>query len=700
MFDVGPLLWLIPALPLAAAVLTAFLGPKILRAHSHWPCVLAVAASCVLSAIVFWAVYTGPGGEDVKPVWTPDYHYTVFQAGDLKVDFSLRADALTAMMLVMITFIGTLIAIFSIGYMHGELNGGHGHGPPHPQPLSPGGRGVGGEGHGHGAPVSPNYGYPRFFAEVSLFIFSMTLLVLADNLFVLYAGWEGVGLCSYLLIGFWFTRPAAADAARKAFLVTRIGDVGLFLGILLLWLGSGGHLDFDGVFKYFPVAGGNREFYLTLACLLLLCGAAGKSAQFPLHVWLPDAMEGPTPVSALIHAATMVTAGVYLVARFTPLFVQAPVAQVVVACVGCFTALFAACIALTQNDLKRVLAYSTLSQLGYMFLGLGCAIGQGDALQGVMRADGQASGAVSAAMFHLFTHAFFKALLFLAAGSVMHAMGDVIDMRRFSGLRKVLPITHWTFLIGALALSGCPPFSGFWSKDEIVGSAYEQGAKFGGLYFALFLAAMVTAFMTAFYTFRAYFRTFWGETRVPEEAGGHAHESPPVMTVPLVVLAVFAAGVGAAIGPTGLFGGFLTRAPGLMKAEHGMDYPLMGVSAVVALLGIGLAWLIYVRQPAAAAQIAETARPAYVLSSNKFFVDEIYDFFIVKPMRALAAGMRWIDQYIVDGLVDLIGQVPRYLGYLFWPIQNGLVQYYALLMVLGVAVFLIALIRFLPMVSP
>ncbi len=336
MSDVSGLLWLIPALPLAAAVLTALLGPKVLRAQSHWPCVLATASACVVSLFVFAAVYSA-GAEHPSQV-VP--YYTVFHAGSVNVEFSLRADALTALMLVMITFIGTLIAIFSIGYMHGELNGGHGH-----------------DAHGHDAhdaPASPNYGYPRFFAEVSLFIFSMTMLVLADNLLILYAGWEGVGLCSYLLVGFWFTKPAAANAARKAFLVTRIGDVGLFLGIMLLWLGSGYHLDYETVFREFPQnAGGFREYYLTLACLLLLSGAAGKSAQFPLHVWLPDAMEGPTPVSALIHAATMVTAGVYLIARCTPLFVQAPVAQLVVACVGCFTALFAALIALTQNDLKR-----------------------------------------------------------------------------------------------------------------------------------------------------------------------------------------------------------------------------------------------------------------------------------------------------------------------------------------------------------
>jgi NADH-quinone oxidoreductase subunit L len=684
MSDVSYLLWVIPALPLAAAAITALLGPKLLRAQSHWPCVLASAAACVLSLIVFGAVYSAPGGEGAAQPLQVHTYYTVFQAGPLQVDFSLRADALTAMMLVMITFISTLIAIYSIGYMHGELNGGHGHG----------------DGHGHSSPC-PSYGYSRFFAGVALFIFSMTLLVLGDNLFILYTGWEGVGLCSYLLIGFWFAKPAAADAARKAFLVTRIGDVGLFLGILLLWLGSGFHLDYENIFRSFP----HNSYYVTLVCLLLLCGAAGKSAQFPLHVWLPDAMEGPTPVSALIHAATMVTAGVYLIARCTPLFVQAPIAQLVVACVGCFTALFAALIALTQNDLKRVLAYSTLSQLGYMFLGLGCALGFGGAgPDGLPQANGAAAGAVVASMFHLFTHAFFKALLFLAAGSVMHAMGDVIDMRRFGGLWKKLPITHWTFLMGALALSGLPPFSGFWSKDEIVGAAFEAGKSpaFGGVYYALFLAAMVTAFLTAFYTFRAYFLTFWGEERIPEEAGGHAHESSPVMTTPLVILAVFAAGVGAvlALPPWRLFGSFLTRAPGLVEPVEQMNYALMGASALIALAGIGLAWWMYVRRPGVAAQFAQTARLAYDTSSHKFYVDDLYSIFIVRPAEGFARLIRWFDQNIVDGAVDFFGQIPRYLGALFWPIQNGLVQYYALLMVLGLAVFLIAMIRFLPLGSP
>jgi NADH-quinone oxidoreductase subunit L len=683
MSDVSHLLWLIPALPMAAAVLIAFLGPKVLRGQSHWPCILAAAGACVLSLWVFGIVYSS-GMEQPSQVV---HYYTVFHVAGAVLDFNLRADALTALMLVMITFISTLIAIYSVGYMHGELGGGHGHAH---------------DDHGHGAPMTPSYAYPRFFAEVALFIASMTLLVLADNLWVLFAGWEGVGLCSYLLVGFWFAKPAAANAANKAFLVTRIGDMGMFLGIMLLWVGSGYHVDFASVFANFPLnAGGYKEFYLTTACLLLLCGAAGKSAQFPFQVWLPDAMEGPTPVSALIHAATMVTAGVYLIARCTPLFLQAPIAQLVVACIGCFTALFAALIALTRNDLKRVLAYSTLSQLGYMFLGLGCAVGFGGfSPDGQPQAGVEATAAVSASMFHLFTHAFFKALLFLAAGSVMHAMGDVIDMRRFSGLRKVMPVTHWTFLIGALALAGLPPFSGFWSKDEIVGAAFDAGhhSVYGGIYFILFIAAMVTAFLTAFYTFRAYFLTFWGDVRVPEEAGGHAHESPPVMTIPLIILAVFAAGVGAALAlpPFSLFGNFLLRTPGLVKVpEAAPAYLLMGVSGVIAVAGIGLAWWMYVRKPGTAAEVAQAIRPAYVLSSNKFFVDELYSYFLVKPVMGSARFLRILDLQVLDGIVDLIGNVPRLIGVLFWPIQNGLVQYYALLMLLGLTVFLLALVRYL-----
>src|SRR5882724_9761774 len=353
MSDLGGYLWLIPALPLVASIVTAALGPRVLREQSHWPCILACIGSFILSVPLLLASYRE---------YYPAPYFTWFHAGDVDVGFTLRADPLTGIMLVTVTGIGSLIAIYSAGYMHGDP------------------------------------GYSRYFAEIALFIFSMTGLVLADNLLLLYAFWEGVGLCSYLLIGFWFTKPSAAAAARKAFLVTRIGDLGFILGIILLWAGLGHHLNYENVFANAE----GHENLLTAACLLLFCGAVGKSAQFPLHVWLPDAMEGPSPVSALIHAATMVTAGVYMVARFMPLFRLVPHVLVVVAIIGAFTALLAAFIALTQTDLKRVLAYSTISQLGYMFLGLGSGV------------QNLATAAVVAAIFHLFTHAFFKALLFLS----------------------------------------------------------------------------------------------------------------------------------------------------------------------------------------------------------------------------------------------------------------------------------------------
>jgi NADH-quinone oxidoreductase subunit L len=363
----------------------------------------------------------------------------------------------------------------------------------------------------------------------------------------------------------------------------------------------------------------------------------------------------------------------------------------VVACVGGFTALFAALIALTQNDLKRVLAYSTLSQLGYMFLALGAGVGGA----------ANTAAAATAAQFHLFTHAFFKALLFLAAGSVMHAMGNVIDMRRFGGLRKVLPVTHATFLVGALALAGIVPFAGFWSKDDILGRVFEasQDTGYGGLYMTLFIAGLLTAGLTAFYTFRAYFLTFHGETRVPEEAGGHGHESPRVMTVPLVILAVFALGVGAVVGPTGLFEGFLGRTPwfteGPSEGWTATRFLLMAGSTAVALAGVGAAWWMYVRNPALPRELARRAEPAYQLSLNKFYVDELYAAFLLRPLGLITQGLRLFDQYVVDNLVDLVGQVPRLLGALYRPVQNGLVQYYALAMALGLTVFLLALIYYL-----
>jgi proton-translocating NADH-quinone oxidoreductase chain L len=653
MYDPLPYLWLIPVLPLAASVLTAFFGPRFLRQQSHWPCILATICSCGLSLWVLTAV--AKSGLEIRT------YYTWFQAGSVDVGFSLRADALTAIMLVTVTFISGLIAIYSAGYMHGDE------------------------------------GYARYFAEIALFIFSMTGLVLADNFLVLYAFWEGVGLCSYLLIGFWFARPEAAAAARKAFLVTRLGDIGLLIGILLIWIGfhPGDNPSHSLYALEFPTIFANARFqapgFLAIVCLLLFCGAVGKSAQFPLHVWLPDAMEGPTPVSALIHAATMVTAGVYLVARCTPLFELAPDVQLVVACIGCFTALLAALIALTQNDLKRVLAYSTISQLGYMFLALGSAT-RSEIGSTILVTLG-----VVAAIFHLFTHAFFKALLFLAAGSVMHAMGNVMDMRRFGGLRYALPVTRWTFLCGAGALAAFPLLSGFWSKDDIlsaVSHASQQGHPNGAAYVVLLAIAMLTAFLTAFYTFRAYFLTFSGDLRTPPEAGDHVHESPSVMLIPMIILAVGAVAVGIIVEPfTHWFSGFLEGTPDLAAVHHHVfNAGLVIGSAAIAIAAIVLAWFMYVFQPGSAAKLAASIQGLYQLSLNKFYLDELYDFFIVRPMAVLANVARIFDYYVIDGLVDLIGQVPRFVGQVFRPIQNGLAQFYALAMALGMVVFLIALV--------
>ncbi len=439
-------------------------------------------------------------------------------SGTFSVDIALQADPLTAAMLAIVTCISTLVAIYSIGYMHGDP------------------------------------GYWRFFTYISLFVFSMTMLVSASNFVLLYVFWEAVGLCSYLLIGFWYEKPAAAAAGKKAFLVTRLGDFGFALGVFLIWTTYGtlnfhdtdvagvlGQKRLDGLV---PFAGG---WQATTICLLLMSGACGKSAQFPLHVWLPDAMEGPSPVSALIHAATMVTAGVYMVARCTPLFAQSVDAQYVVATIGGITALLGGIIAITQTDLKRILAYSTISHLGYMFIALGTGTLLG----------------VTAGMFHLLTHAFFKALLFLGAGSVMHAMGGVIDIRRLGGLRRRMPVTHGTFLFGCLAIAGLWPFAGFFSKDAIL-LAVQQRAGPGGeenLYGILFATALVGVLLIDFYMFRPFFLTFYGPERIPPEAGHHAHESSGTMTGPLIVLAFGALTVGAYFEWTHGFADFLCAHP-------------------------------------------------------------------------------------------------------------------------------------------
>jgi proton-translocating NADH-quinone oxidoreductase chain L len=654
MFDTFsyPPLMAIPLCPLIGVILTAILGPTLFRKHSYIFCIAGVVGACAFS---LWLLATIEGPSPHK---TEEFCYNWISTGDLwvphnaQLPIKLQADPLTAIMLTAITFVGSLIAIYSIGYMHGDP------------------------------------GCPRFFAIFALFVFSMTGLVLADNYLLLYVFWEGVGLCSYLLIGFWFAKPSAAAAARKAFLVTRLGDVGLLLGILSIWYHCNGHLDFDTVFSIVP---GLDPAILTGTCLLMLCGAIGKSAQFPLHVWLPDAMEGPTPVSALIHAATMVTAGVYLIARSTPLFVLAPDAQATVAVIGGFTALLAALIALTQNDLKRVLAYSTISQLGYMFMALGSATmaGRDNALVGF---------AVAAAIFHLFTHTFFKALLFLSAGSVMHAMGGVIDMRRIGGLRKLMPYTHLTFLCGALALSAFPLFSGFWSKDEILGAAFAasgEGHPHRTLYLVVFASGVLTAGLTSFYTFRGYFLTFWGEEKIPHEAGHHAHESPKVMTIPLMVLAVGAVFLGFinAEPLTGWLTHFLAHVS-FLSTRSELVIPkalVMGVSVLVGLVGIGLAYYMYRVNVAVPVRLAARFPALYQLSLNKFHFDELYYFFIVRPLLIVAEVCRVGDLYLLDKLVDVVGSAPVGLGRLFRPIQNGLLQFYALAMALGVTGFLLAL---------
>ena len=646
-------LWLIPLTPLAAAVVTAFAGPRVLRQWSHLPCWFGLAVSVVCSFVVLWSIvperFTDDGG---VPAVAAGYQW--LDVGGMNVGVDVRADAMTALMLAMVTSVSLLVAVFAAGYMHGDR------------------------------------GYARFFASVSLFVFSMCMLVLAENFLLLFVFWEAVGFCSYLLIGFWYQRPSASAAAKKAFIVNRIGDFGFLLGVFLIWT-TFESLEFADVLNPDRLAqvAAAEPGRITLICLLLFLGAVGKSAQFPLHVWLPDAMEGPTPVSALIHAATMVTAGVYMVARCTPMFLMAPNAHLVVSGIGAVTALLAALIALTQFDLKRVLAYSTVSQLGYMFMALGA---------GAAGAEAAAMG-TTAGIFHLFTHAFFKALLFLAAGSVMHAMGDVIDLRRFGGLRRALPITHWTFLFGAAALAGVPLLSGFWSKDDILAVLHAAGEdpRYGTYYYAIYIIALGTALLTAFYIFRAYFITFWGEERFPAEAGHHPHEAPPVMAWPLRVLAVCALLVGLAIGPTHWFADYIHHTPGVAAVEaHGFHVSLMMLSGVVALAGIGVAWLMYVRSPALPGRIAAALGPLYRASLNKFYFDEIYAAVLVTPLATLAWLSDWFDRHVIDPLVDIVGMIPRLASSVPRVFHNGLVPSYALVMWLGAVVCMLFALRILP----
>jgi NADH-quinone oxidoreductase subunit L len=509
--------------------------------------------------------------------------------------------------------------------------------------------------------------FARFFTYMNLFALSMLILVLADNLLMMFIGWEGVGLCSYLLISFWYTNPQFAYNGRKAFVVTRIGDAGFLLGIFTIVATLGAH----GVWTVNFVELRNNATLLgpaaaTAACFLLFIGATGKSAQIPLYVWLPDAMVGPTPVSALIHAATMVTAGVYMIARLGFMFTMAPGTLDLVATIGAMTALFAASIALVQPDIKKVLAYSTISQLGYMFLGVG-------------------SGAYASGIFHVMTHAFFKGLLFLCAGSVMHALGGEQDMNKMGGLRKKIPITFWTMFIATLAISAIFPFSGYFSKDLILDSAYESG------HFWLWLIGVVTAGLTSFYMFRLIFMTFFGESRVDPDKVPHIHESPAVMTIPLIVLAILATVGGWVNIPDQLLWGdtfvrFLAPAVGNFKPvveASSFDLSLLAIGA--SLIGVVLAWILYIRLPGIPFLLAWRLKPAYDLLLNKYYIDEVYNFIVTRPLFWVSSNVfrDGIDGFVIDGTAEGAGLAVQTSGEVARRAETGNVQHYAFVYLLG-----------------
>ena len=611
------LVWLIPLFPLVGTLINAVFG-RFIGHKAHWIAVPAVLASFVTSCLVFGRVWHGE-------TWTGDLFPWVV-AGSFKAPVTARVDQLTAVMLLAVTGVGFLIHLYSAGYMHDDD------------------------------------GYARFFTYMNLFVFSMVMLVLAGNFLLFYVFWEAVGLCSYLLIGFWYEKKSASDAGKKAFIVNRVGDFGFGLGVMLIWV-TFGTLQYGEVFAKAD-ASVSTNTYLAIA-LLLFMGACGKSAQLPLFTWLPDAMEGPTPVSALIHAATMVTAGVYMVARCHKLFEMAPLSLEIVAWVGGLTAIFAASIGLVQTDIKRVLAYSTISQLGYMFVGVGV-------------------GAYAAGIFHLVTHAFFKALLFLGAGSVIHGLSGEQDLRKMGGLAPRMMTTTVTFLVGAFGLAGVPPLAGFFSKDEIL------GAVFHGHHYLLWALLMAGAFMTAFYTFRLVFLAFFGGPRMPKEVAHHIHESPAVMTVPLIVLAVLTVVAGLAVGiPSSqgtAFSHFLSPVLPLDEAEHsaGVAFTLLVLSAVVAIAGVALAWMVYGRTPVRAASIGVARNPLHKLLIQKYYVDEIYDALFVKPIYHLSLWFaRVFDPGFIDGIVNGVATMVAGWALGLRRVQTGFVMNYALGILLG-----------------
>jgi NADH-quinone oxidoreductase subunit L len=627
------LVWLIPLFPLIGFLINGLGRNFWSKTLVSWIGSVAILASFALSLGIFLEL----NASDVKSFTVPLFDW--IQVGALRIPFSFLVDPLSSIMLLIVTGIGFLIHVYSAGYMHNDG------------------------------------GFAKFFAYLNLFIFFMLLLVLGSNYVVLFIGWEGVGLCSYLLIGFWFTNVNYASAAKKAFVMNRIGDLGFLLAVFFIY-STFGSVEFANVFPQAALLPSGSTI-LVVITLLLFVGATGKSAQLPLFTWLPDAMAGPTPVSALIHAATMVTAGIYMIARSNILFTLAPLTMDIVAIVGLSTAIVAALIAITQNDIKKVLAYSTVSQLGYMFLGLGV-------------------GAYTGAFFHVITHAFFKALLFLGAGSVIHAMHHEQDMRNMGGLKSKLPITFFTMLMGTIAISGLPPFSGFFSKDEILAHVYEHNPT-------LWVIGVIGAMLTAFYMFRMLFLTFWGSFRGTKEQEKHLHESPKSMTIPLVVLAILSV-FGGLIGVPEVLGGhhwlaqFLSPVLVYTKAvsgeavplDHATEYLLMGISVGAALLAIGIAYVTYVSRKVLPISDAENRSFLSKLSYHKFYIDEVYEALITRPLDAISTFFyKVVDKLGIDGLVNGAGTTAKEASKTLRLIQTGNVGFYIFMMVAGIVALLI-----------
>ncbi|MCE5193967.1 MAG: NADH-quinone oxidoreductase subunit L [Nitrospiraceae bacterium] len=626
---------LIPLLPLAAFAVNIIFGRWFIRDKAHWISIPAVVGSWIVSVMTLIDVMSGK-------TFNQDL-YSWIVSGSFKVSIGFLIDQLTAVMLFVVTTCSAVIHIYSVGYMHDDR------------------------------------GYYRFFAYMSLFTFSMLMLIMANNFLQLYLGWEAVGLCSYFLIGYYFNKKSASDAGKKAFIVNRFGDFGFGLGVIIIFL-TFGTLYYEPVFaKSSGLALTTISFLgydihlMTLIALLLFCGAIGKSAQMPLHVWLPDAMEGPTPVSALIHAATMVTAGVFLVARCSPIFNLSETAMIIVALTGAITSLFAATIGLVQNDIKRIIAYSTISQLGYMFFACGV-------------------GAFSAGVFHLYTHAFFKALLFLCAGSVMHAMSGELNIQKMGGLKKHMPITYITMLIASLSIAGVPGFAGFFSKDEILWLAYSGTSPVGKF---VWITGTAVAFLTAFYSFRLIFLTFHGKFRGTNEQEHHLHESPKTMTIPLILLCIGAVaagwfGIPHLLGGGDRFAEFLKPVLGhsASNGTHLEEWFVMSASVIAGLAGIGLAFLFYLVKTDMPQRIAVKFRFTYRVFFNKYYIDEFYDLIIVRPCIWFAKNIlvnitdARIIEAVVNGLPNAIGAFSQRLR----KIQTGFIQHYAVMMVLGMLI--------------